>query len=119
MESLKICDNIHKFVSLYDNQQGGYKLEDIKHHKIYLPLKNGNIDFDFMELLISELEEERISELEAYLQITGLDNYELTNEEQKAIDEYEDLEFDNCGEIFALYIIKKYQKSLINFIYPT
>lgn len=97
--------NIQKFVSLYDNQQGGYKLEDIKHHKIYLPLKNGNIDFDFMELLISKLEEERISELEAYLQITGLDNYELTNEEQKAIDEYEDLEFDKF-DITKIFNIK-------------
>lgn len=86
--------NIQKFVSLYDNQQGGYKLEDIKKHKISLPLKNGNIDFDFMESLISELEEERISELEAYLKVTGLDNYELTDEEQRAIDEYEYLEFN-------------------------
>lgn len=58
-----------------------------------------------MELLISELEEERISELEAYLQITGLDNYELTNEEQKAIDEYEDLEFDKF-DITKIFNIK-------------
>ena len=97
--------NIQKFVSLYDHQQGGYKLKDIKNHKIYLPLKNGNIDFDFMESLISELEEERISKLEDYLQTTGLDNYELTNEEQKAINEYENLEF-NKFDITKIFNIK-------------
>lgn len=101
--------NIQKFVSLYDNQQGGYKLEDIKNHRISLPLKNGNIDFDFMESLISELEEERISELEAYLQITGLDNYELTNEEQKAIDEYEHLDWSEY-QIKDIFDIRSYKK---------
>lgn len=73
--------NIQKFVSLYDNQQGGYKLNDIKNHIISLPMKNNTIDFCFMESLISELEEERISELSAYLKVSGLDNYELSSDE--------------------------------------
>ena len=101
--------NIQKFVSLYDNQQGGYKLQDIKNHVINVPIKDNKIDFDFMESLISELEEERISELEAYLQITGLDNYKLTNEEQKAIDEYEHLDWSKY-QIKDIFDIRSYKK---------
>ena len=52
--------NIQKFVSLYDKQQGGYKLEDIKNHIIQLPTKNNKIDFEFMEDFIAQIEEERI-----------------------------------------------------------
>ncbi len=55
--------------------------------------KNGEIDFDFMESFIAELEQERMQTLQAYLQATGLDNYELTKEEEKAIADYEKLEF--------------------------
>lgn len=83
--------NIQKFVSLYDNQQGGYKLKDIKHHKIYLPLKNSTIDFDFMEDFVAELEALRVAELEAYLSITGLKNYNLTNDEKIAISKFKDV----------------------------
>lgn len=57
----------------------------IKNIKFLLPIKNNKIDFEFMECIISELEEERISELEAYLKVTGLSNYELTNDEENAI----------------------------------
>ena len=87
--------NIQKFVSLYDGQQGGYKLEDIKTHEIDLPTKNDNsIDFEFMtgfisELearQISELEARQISELEAYLVTTGLSDYVLTSEEEKILE---------------------------------
>lgn len=80
---------VQKFVSLYDGQQGGYKLEDIKNHKIQLPTKNGKIDFEFMENFIAELEAERIAELEAYLLATGLNDYTLTTEEQQALDDFD------------------------------
>lgn len=56
--------------------------------KIQLPIKNGKIDFDFMESFIAELEAERIAELEAYLSVTGLKDYNLTNEEKQAIEDY-------------------------------
>lgn len=54
-----------------------------------LPVKNGKIDFDFMERFIAELEAERIAELEAYLTATGLKDYRLTPEEQKTLDDFE------------------------------
>lgn len=68
---------------------GGYdnypRKETLKEDVILLPIKNGKIDFDFMESLISKLEEERISKLTDYLTAIGLDNYELTSEERKFI----------------------------------
>ena len=88
--------NIQQFVSQYDFQQGGYRLEDINNHKIQLPVKNGKINFSFMEKFIAELEAERLAELEAYLVATGLKDYTLTIEEQQVLDEFEQgiIEFD-------------------------
>lgn len=80
--------SIQKFVSLYDDQQGGYKLSDIKNHQISLPIKQGKPDFAFMESFIAELEAERIAELEAYLEVTGLSDCELTEDERKALDDF-------------------------------
>lgn len=57
--------------------------------KIQLPIKNNKIDFDFMESFMAELEAQRIAELEAYLLATGLMDYTLTVEEQKALDDFE------------------------------
>lgn len=41
--------------------------ERIKNDTIQLPVKDGKIDFEFMESIITELETERISKLSAYL----------------------------------------------------
>jgi hypothetical protein len=81
--------SLQKFVSLYDKQQGGYKLEDIKSYKIKLPIKNNKIDFDFMEYFITKLENEKIKELEAYLKASNLKDYNLTKQEQKVLDDFE------------------------------
>lgn len=61
---------------------------------IQLPTKNGAIDFDFMENFIADLEQERIQTLQAYLQATGLDNYELTKEEERVLKEYQNIQWD-------------------------
>nr|WP_248720041.1 restriction endonuclease subunit S [Convivina intestini] len=63
--------------------------ERIKGEKITLPVdKNGLLDFDYMEAYIKELEAERIKELEAYLAATGLNDYVLTDEEKKLLDDF-------------------------------
>lgn len=59
---------------------------------VELPTNEGEIDFDFMESFIAELEAERVAELSAYLKVSGLDNYELSSEEERALQEYETLE---------------------------
>jgi hypothetical protein len=85
--------SLQKFVSLYDNQQGGYKLEDIKNHKIQLPIKNNKLDFEFMESFIAELEAERITKLENYLIENNLKDYILTKEEEQVLNKFNDIEW--------------------------
>lgn len=68
--------------------------EKVKKEFIQLPTKNGKIDFEFMNAYISELEEERISELSAYLTVSGLDSYELSSEEKDELEIYNDMVFD-------------------------
>nr|WP_198980355.1 hypothetical protein [Helicobacter pylori] len=64
----------------------------IKNDKVILPLKPtanaqtlNDIDFDFMEQFIAELEQCRLAELEAYLKATGLENTTLSSEEENAL----------------------------------
>ena len=65
----------------------------LKNTYISLPVDNcGNIDYKYMENYISELEEERISELTAYLQVSGLEDYKLTDEEQKSVEKFNNKE---------------------------
>lgn len=53
---------------------------------------NGFINFDFMESFIAELEAERVAELSAYLAVSGLDNYELTEKEIATIEKIKNKE---------------------------
>lgn len=56
---------------------------------MHLPVTDdGEIDFEFMESFIAELEAERVAELSAYLTVSGLDNYELSNNEMAIIERY-------------------------------
>ena len=70
--------------------------------EVILPTKNNKIDFDFMESFIAELEAERITKLEAYLSATGLKNYTLTAQEQKVLDDFENMKFEefNLVDLF-------------------
>lgn len=73
------------------NYDYGHKFnrEEMNKTKIYLPIKDNKIDFNFMESFIAELEAQRIAELSAYLTVSGFDNYELSDEEQKVLQEYQ------------------------------
>lgn len=79
----------------YENKASWNK---VKMELIQLPITNNNqIDFEFMKSFIAELEAERIAELEAYLTAAGLKDYELTPQEQRALDEFEGHKF-LCGQ---------------------
>ena len=97
--------SFHRALRRYSNAYVYPTLDDLKEIIITLPIKNNRINFDFMEQLISELEEERISELEAYLQVTGLKDYILTDEERKALDEYEQIEY-NDFDVTKIFEVK-------------
>ncbi|GAA9097142.1 hypothetical protein Taitung37_07010 [Helicobacter pylori] len=70
----------------------GSTTESIAEFKFSLPLKPTantqtleDIDFDFMEKFIAELEQCRLAELQAYLKATGLENTTLSSDEENAL----------------------------------
>ncbi|BDE82044.1 MULTISPECIES: restriction endonuclease subunit S [Porphyromonas] len=84
-----------------------------------LPTREGEIDYEFMEKFIAELNAVRLAELNAYLSITGLKDYTLTPEEEQAVKDFETgnvewREFDitkvfevrNAGNILASEIVE-------------
>lgn len=80
-----------------------FSIEVIENQTITLPVTdNKEIDFDFMESFIRELEEERIRELQSYLAVTGLSDYTLTLSEQDALKGFEALEWRefNVTDVF-------------------
>ncbi|WP_187948151.1 restriction endonuclease subunit S [Helicobacter pylori] len=108
-DNVKVLKPIKDFsirVLLFINTMWGKKIIDkgyarhwslAKIAKIQLPLKPTanaqtleDIDFDFMETFIAELEQCRLAELEAYLKATGLENTTLSNEEENALNVFND-----------------------------
>jgi len=77
--------------------------------KIQLPTKNGDIDFDFMENFIGELETQRIKKLDAYLKASNLKDYNLTDKEQKVLDDFENIKFEEF-KINELFDVNSYKK---------
>ena len=73
--------------TLYD-YGNKFNRDSMNKTKIHLPTQNGKIDFAFMESFIAELEAERIAELEAYLRVTGLSDYILTEEERAVLEAF-------------------------------
>jgi len=74
---------------------------------IQLPTKDNKIDFNFMEKFISKLEKEKIVKLEAYLKVSGLKDYNLTIKEQKALDDFESVEWGEEIYLKDLFSIKR------------
>lgn len=94
--SLRPREAINKYQGLYIQSNLNFlkkkfsynnmcSFEKIKEDVILLPSYNDKLAFDYMESYIRELEQERIRELDAYLRATGLNDYELTPEEEKCI----------------------------------
>ena len=83
----------HSFSQKYNwNNKAG--LEKLRNETIKLPVKESEeIDWDYMQERIAELEQERIAELEQeriaeleqYLIATGLNDYELTDEDKEIL----------------------------------
>lgn len=89
--------SINSALKVYDGGYTNYPtLEKLKNQKIFLPVKPNSdldklaqIDFDFMENFIAELNAQRLAELNVYLSVTGLKDYTLTIEEQQALKKIE------------------------------
>ena len=92
----------------WTNKAGWQK---IKNDFISLPTKNNQPDFDFMENFISQIENERIQKLQNYLEVTGLQNYNLTEKEKEVLKTFENDEVEwgefRIGELFEINSYKK------------
>ncbi len=82
----------------------GSTTESIAEFKFSLPLKPTantqtlkDIDFNFMEKFIAELEQCRLAELQAYLKATGLENTTLSSEEENALNVFNNSGNTPCG----------------------
>ncbi|MDO5750633.1 MAG: restriction endonuclease subunit S [Rothia sp. (in: high G+C Gram-positive bacteria)] len=64
-----------------------YTVSTLEVVPVLLPANNGELDFEFMEKFVAELEAQRLAELEAYLEAAGLKDYTLTPEEEEALQE--------------------------------
>lgn len=75
----------------------------LKNTKIFVPYINQEPAFSYMEDFITELQAERLQELQGYLKVTGLSNYTLTDEEQQAIDDLDNVEWGtfNIEKLFG------------------
>lgn len=95
----------------YENMCSWSRIKDMT---IKLPTKNNQIDFNFMESFVSELKAQRVAELEAYLKITGLNDYELTEEENLCLKEFKNLDWGifNLEDLFGKSTRGKRLKSL-------
>lgn len=124
-----LSTTIQKSIKLKYWYQNKASWEKVKKEKINLPIKNWKIDFEFINKFIAELEAESQAELEAYLGITWLKNYELTSDELKLLKEFEEWkiewkEFHIWWENW-LFVINSYKKrfdankvDILEFWYP-
>ena len=103
--SLGVLTAINKVLSsTYSDGYSNYPtLEKLNALSISLPEKfKGEIDIDFIENFVRELERARLRELEAYLVATGLNNYELTAIDHSTLDNFKHLQWKEfrIGDLF-------------------
>ena len=113
------------FVSILNKIYSKYSWENkswwnkIKEEIISLPtLSNWELAYEYMENYIKEIEAYHIKEIEAYLQSTGLSDYELTRDEMESlriIAEGKGKKF-TLDELFEKKTMKWYPKSAENLI---
>ncbi|MGN1079489.1 MAG: restriction endonuclease subunit S [Alphaproteobacteria bacterium] len=120
--ALYLVTHIQKFISKYNGQQSGYKLNELAKHEIILPTLNKSLAFDYMEHYICELEQACVSELATYLRAAGLEDYDLTAAEQTALDDFKNgkirfKEFKITGEN-GIFSVKNTHSILKNQIVP-
>lgn len=107
---ISCIDRVIKNKYSYNNK--ATKIE-LKNSIIRLPIKDDEVDFDFMEQFITQLKHERLQKLDAYLSATGLKNYQLTEAEQQALVDFEkdDVEWREfkLGSLFNINPTKYYK----------
>lgn len=84
--ALYLIAAVRKAFAHFSWGQQSFALDVISYMDIALPVDSaGNLDLQYMQDRIAELEQDRIAELEAYLVASGLDDYELTDEDKELL----------------------------------
>lgn len=86
-----IITSMKRAFSLFGWGSSSFNEKVLNDTTMSLPFSNGKIAFDFMENFVSELQASRLRELQNYLKVTGLANYELSDEERKIIEQFDEL----------------------------
>lgn len=90
-----------------------FNVKTLEQQVVRLPTREGEIDYEFMERFIAELNAQRLAELNAYLSITGLKDYTLTPEEEQAVKDFEagNVEWGEyrLGDLFEIRPTKAYK----------
>ena len=86
-----------------------FNVNILEEQKVMLPVKKGEIDFEFMENFIAELEAQRYTELAAYLSTTGLQDTHLSPEEEKALADFDKASWSKfrIGALFERIMTQK------------
>ena len=75
--------------------------EKIKKLNISVPVDNdNNIDYDFMEVYITNIMKEKMNVFDEYLILNGLDEYEISVEEEKLLEQKIIMKEYKIGELF-------------------
>lgn len=93
-----IITSMKRAFSLFGWGSSSFNEKVLNDTTMSLPFSNGKIAFDFMENFVSELQASRLRELQNYLKVTGLANYELSDEERKIIEQFDEL-LTNLGGV--------------------
>lgn len=106
---LYISSNLTYLTKFY-NYGKQFRIEELRKIKIKLPTVNEEIAFDYIEEFIATMEAERLATLEAYLLATGLNDYELSEEEREVIGQFGNIEWHEFmnDELFEIFPSKSY-----------
>lgn len=93
---------INKGLSIYSGYSHFPKIVDIADMQLVLPVtQDGQPDYGWMSSYIRELENQRIRELDTYLQVAGLDDTTLTDNELQVVEQWRQHEKSGGGTLLT------------------
>lgn len=84
--------------------------EEFRNTIVQLPqTEEKEIDFSFMEAFVSELEMSRLSKLETYLNVVGLNDYDLSHDDHSSINNFKKLQWQEfkIGDLYYKVELEK------------
>lgn len=78
----------------YGGYSGYPRKDTLKKDKIQLPTKYNKIDFNFMDVLVADIEAEHILILDMYLTENGFKETTLTDEEKQILADFDNIKFE-------------------------